>query len=154
MLGIFSCDWWAFCIFIYLFCFLGPHLWHIEVPRPGVESELQLPAYATATAMQDLSYVCDLQHSSQQGRFLIHWAVTGVEPASSWTCRVHYHWATMGTPYIFSLEKLLFKSSAYIQFGYSSFLLAAPTACRSSWGRDWNCAIAGTQATAVTTLDP
>ena len=35
-------------IFIYL-CFLGPHLWHMKVPRLGVESELQLPAYATAT---------------------------------------------------------------------------------------------------------
>ena len=32
---------------------LGPHLWHMEVPRLGVESELQLPAYTTATAMQD-----------------------------------------------------------------------------------------------------
>ena len=26
------------------FPFLGPHLWHVEVPRPGVQSELQLPA--------------------------------------------------------------------------------------------------------------
>ena len=24
--------------------FLGPHLQHLEVPRPGVELELQLPA--------------------------------------------------------------------------------------------------------------
>ena len=31
--------------------FLGPHLWHIEVPRPGVEVEQQLPPYTTATAM-------------------------------------------------------------------------------------------------------
>ena len=31
------------------FCFLGPHLWHMEVPRLGVEWELQLPAYTTAT---------------------------------------------------------------------------------------------------------
>ena len=32
------------------FCFfLGLHLQHMEVPRLGVESELQLPAYATAT---------------------------------------------------------------------------------------------------------
>ena len=36
------------------FCFvLGPHLWHMEVPRLGVTSELQLPAYTTATAMPD-----------------------------------------------------------------------------------------------------
>ena len=42
--------------------FLGLHLWHIEVPRLGVESELQLSAYTTAMAMQDLSHVCDLHH--------------------------------------------------------------------------------------------
>ena len=33
----------------------------MEVPRLGVESELQGPAYTTATAMWDLSQVCDLQ---------------------------------------------------------------------------------------------
>ena len=38
----------------------------MEVPRLGVRSELQLLAYATATAMQDLSYICDLHHSSWQ----------------------------------------------------------------------------------------
>ena len=32
------------------------HLWHMEVPRLGVKSELQLPAYTTATAMRDLSH--------------------------------------------------------------------------------------------------
>ena len=47
-----------------IFCFLGPHLWHMKVPRPGVESELQLPAYTTVTATQDLSCICDLHHSS------------------------------------------------------------------------------------------
>ena len=31
----------------------------MEVPRPVVESELHLPAYATATAMPDLSHICD-----------------------------------------------------------------------------------------------
>ena len=36
-------------------CLLGPHLQHMEVPRLGVKSELQLPAYTTAIAMQDLS---------------------------------------------------------------------------------------------------
>ena len=38
----------------------------MEVPRIGVESELQLPAYTTATATPDLSHICDLHHSSQQ----------------------------------------------------------------------------------------
>ena len=38
----------------------------MRVPQLGVESELQLPAYTTATANQDLSCICDLHHSSQQ----------------------------------------------------------------------------------------
>ena len=42
----------------------------MEVPRPRAESELQLPAYATATANQDLSRICDLHHSSRQRRIL------------------------------------------------------------------------------------
>ena len=50
------------------FIFLGPHLQHMEVARLGVELELQLPT--TATATQDPSHVCDLHHSSQQGRIL------------------------------------------------------------------------------------
>ena len=30
-----------YCLFIYLFiCFLEPNLWHMDVPRLGVESEL------------------------------------------------------------------------------------------------------------------
>ena len=49
--------------------FLGPHLQHVEVPG-GVKWELQLPAYATATAtaMPDMSCVCTLHHSSLQRR--------------------------------------------------------------------------------------
>ena len=31
--------------FFFLLCFLGPHPKHMEVPRLGTESELQLPAY-------------------------------------------------------------------------------------------------------------
>ena len=34
------------------FFFLGSHLWPMEVPRLGVKSELQLPVYTTAIAMQ------------------------------------------------------------------------------------------------------
>ena len=36
--------------FYLFFVFVGPHPWHMEVPRLGVESELQMPAYTTATA--------------------------------------------------------------------------------------------------------
>ena len=52
------------------FFLLGPHLRHMEVPRLGVESELQLPAYTTAAATQDWSRVCDLHHSSWQCQIL------------------------------------------------------------------------------------
>ena len=39
----------------------------MEVPRLGVELELQLPAYTTATAMRDPSQVYDLHHSGNAG---------------------------------------------------------------------------------------
>ena len=42
----------------------------MEVPRLGVEMELQVLAYATATAMQDLSHGCDLCHSLWQLQIL------------------------------------------------------------------------------------
>ena len=65
----------SFCLFIYFylkifFFFLGPHLQHMEVPRLGIKSELQLQAHTTATAMQDLSYVYNLHHSPQQCQIL------------------------------------------------------------------------------------
>ena len=55
---------------LFVLFFFGPNVRHMEVPRLGVESELQLPAYTTATAMQDPSCVCDLHHSSRQGQVL------------------------------------------------------------------------------------
>ena len=36
--------------FFFFFAFLGPHMWHMKIPRLGVHLELQLPGYATATA--------------------------------------------------------------------------------------------------------
>ena len=61
------------CFILLIFCFLGSHPWqygNMEVPRVGVESELQLPAYTTATAMPDPTHVCDLHHSSWQCQIL------------------------------------------------------------------------------------
>ena len=66
-----------------LFYFLEPHLQHMEIPRLGAKSELQLQAYATATATQDPSHVCNLHHSSKQHQILTHWARTRIKPASS-----------------------------------------------------------------------
>ena len=42
----------------------------MEIPRLGVKSELQLPAYTTVTATWDPSRVWDLHHSSWQHRIL------------------------------------------------------------------------------------
>ena len=52
------------------FFFLGTYLWHMEVPRLGVELELQLAAYATATATLNPRLICNLRHSLQQGQIL------------------------------------------------------------------------------------
>ena len=54
------------CVCVCVYVFFEPHLPHMEVPRLGVNSELQLPAYTTATAMQDPSHICDLHHGSRQ----------------------------------------------------------------------------------------
>ena len=91
-------DYWNFLLFIY-FVFLGPLPRHMEVPRLGVELELQLPAYAKATATQDLSHVWGLPHSLQQCQIL-----NPLSRAGDWTCilmdtsQVHCGWATVGTP--------------------------------------------------------
>ena len=71
--------------FFFPFVILGPYLQHMEVPKLGVESELQLPADTTATAMWDPNHVCDLHHSSQQRQILNPLSRPEIEPASSWT---------------------------------------------------------------------
>ena len=87
-------------LFFFFFVFLGPHLQHIEVP--GLKSELQLPAYITATAMRDLSHVCDLHQSSWQCQipYLLNEARDGTHILmdTSWS---HYCWSTTGNPPIF-----------------------------------------------------
>ena len=78
--------------YFYTFCFLRPHLRHMEVSRIGVKSELQPLAYTTATAMQDPSHVYNLHHSSRQRRIL-----NPLSEARDQTCFlvdtswVHYH---------------------------------------------------------------
>ena len=73
----------------------------MEVPRLGVELELWLLAYAIATATPNLSCVFDLYHSSLQFHIL-----NLLSDARDWTCifmdtiRIHFRWATMGTPYV------------------------------------------------------
>ena len=62
-----------------LYCFvlfLGLHPQHMEVPRLGVELELQLPAYTTVTATKDLSHVYGPHHGSRQ-----HWILNPLSEA-------------------------------------------------------------------------
>ena len=62
-----------FIFYLFLsFVLLGPHLQHMEVPRLGIKSELQLPAYTTATAMPDPSRIWDLHHSSWHCQILCY----------------------------------------------------------------------------------
>ena len=61
---MYICSYFYFKFFY--FCFLGLYPWHMEVPRLGVQLELQLPAYTTGTATLDPSHICDLHYSSQQ----------------------------------------------------------------------------------------
>ena len=110
-----------FCFYLishhfFFFCFLGLHPRHIEVPRVGVQSELQLSASATITAMPDPSHVCDLHHSSPQCQIL-----NPLSEARDWTrklmvpSRICLHCATTGTPLIVLCHKL---KSALVELGF------------------------------------
>ena len=46
----------------------GCNWWHMEVPRLGVQLQVQLTAYAIAT--WDPSHISDLRHSSWQRQIL------------------------------------------------------------------------------------
>ena len=95
------------CFFFFFLLFLGPHPWHMEAPRLGVSSELQLPAYATATAMPDLSCICDLHHSSRQCQILnpLSKARDGTRNLMV-TSRICFCWATTGTPTLIFLKHM------------------------------------------------
>ena len=95
----------TFIYFFLFFCFLGLYLQHTEVPSLGVESELQVPAYTTATATQNPIHVCNLHHSSQK-----RWITDPLSEArdqtrtlmdTSWVC---FLCATMGTPVTFLIK--------------------------------------------------
>ena len=86
----------------YNFCFLGPLVWHREIPRlgGGVESELWLPAYTAVTATPDLSCICDDTIAHGNSGSLTHGAKPGTELASlRRLCQVLNPLSHMGTPY-------------------------------------------------------
>ena len=61
---------YLYLFIVFFLFFLGPHLWHMEVPGLGVPLELQLQAYTTATATLDPSCICNLCYNLQQGWIL------------------------------------------------------------------------------------
>ena len=65
-------------LFIYYFFFLGPYLWHMEVPRLGIKLELQLQAYATVTWVVSAAYTT----ACGNARSLTRWARPEIEPTS------------------------------------------------------------------------
>ena len=86
-------------LFFFFLVFLGLHPRQMEVPRPGVESELQLLAYTRATAAQNPSSICNLHHSSRQ-----HWNLNPLNKDRNQTrilvdtSQVHFPWAMTGSP--------------------------------------------------------
>ena len=89
---------WQISLSLSLFL-LELHMRPMEAPRLGVELKLQLPAYTTATAMRDLSHICDLHHSSQQRQILNPLSEAGdrtrilMDPSQTCFC-----WATTEAP--------------------------------------------------------
>ena len=71
----------------------------MEAPRLGVQWELQLPAYTTATETQGPSHICDLHHSSGQRQILSPLREardrTRKLMVPSW---IRFHCTTTGTP--------------------------------------------------------
>ena len=92
-----ACLFWVgwfffFFFFFFLVFFLGPQVWHMEVPRLGVKLELQLLAYTRA-------------HSNAGSLTL--WARPGMEPLSSWILvKFVNRWATARTPNVWSFNPL------------------------------------------------
>jgi len=115
----------SFLLFFVLFCFWGPHLQHMEVPKLGVELELELPAYTTATAIQDLSHICNLHHSSYQCRILNPLSEPGDQTCVLMDTRqVVNHWALTGTPHPSSF--IFFKDCSQYDFLKRYFLVFNP----------------------------
>ena len=67
-MGFFGLVFFCYCLVACCFVFLELHPRHVEVPRLGLELELQLLAFTTATAMLDLSrVVCDVTYTTAHG---------------------------------------------------------------------------------------
>ena len=92
-------QWEQFFFFFFLgfWSFLGPHLWHMEVPRLGVQSELQPPDYTRATP--DPSHICNRHHSPRQRQIPNPLIEARDRTRTSWLpSRNRFRCTTTGTP--------------------------------------------------------
>ena len=98
------------------FFFWGQHQWHMEVPRLGVESELQLPAYTTATAPQELSHKlqCRMPHPLSEATDQTHILMD--------TNQIRFCWAMTGTPRSSNFWGEVFSSLEIAAWGAGSVL--------------------------------
>ena len=115
-------------LFSFFFCLFRPHLRHMDVPRLGVKSELQLPAYTTATATSDLSFIFNLHYNSQQCQIF-----NPLTESRKWTrnlmvtSRIHFHFAARTSEF-----KILMILFIFFTF-YSHTLSKLHSICKPSF---------------------
>ena len=125
-------------IYSIFFLLLGPHRWHMEVPRLAAESELTLTAYVTDTAMLDVSCIwflhcslgqCQIRNplSEARDRTCIFTDTSQVlNPLSKWELLHYYFYIVMINSVSFApqcLVDLLCTDSKLNKRSISSFCL-------------------------------
>ena len=101
-----ACTLNSYFIWFFFFFFLQLHLWHREVPGPGVKSELHLGPMPQP--QQHWIWATSSTYIAAYGKAgsLNHWTSPGIEPASSQRQhQVLNQLATTGTPYLPYLRK-------------------------------------------------
>ena len=84
---------------IFFFVFLGPHPWHIELPKLGVKSTVAAGLNHSYGNSSSEPCICNLHHSWWQRQIL-----TPLSKARDHTCtltdasQICFHWATTGSP--------------------------------------------------------
>ena len=95
-----------FYLKIYIFFFLGLHLWQMEVPKLGVEAAA---AYTTATPGP--SHICNLRYSLQQC-----WIINPLSEARDRTCIC----ILMDTTWVLNLRSHNGNSSPFLYYSSQS----------------------------------
>ena len=129
-LSYFPCKHFIFFIFS-SFVFLGPHLWHMEVPRLG--SNRSYSCRPTPQPQQHGIPAVFVTYTTAHGnvRSLTHWARAGIEPATLWfLVGFVNHCATTGSPNILFCNR---KSRIFVKASFFfPFFRATPEAYRGS----------------------